>query len=416
MKQLWPPLDSIERQLFEPSDELIRRWMKDPSKLDNEIAEQLRTNALAREKRDAYLSAKATGGIETLDPETIRPRQIPSEIFSLIKRRQQSAQANFSHTPSPGQIRLIESLIGPHGSTGIDLANPLAVLLVEPTEHPSVWYGFGVSGETDYAGYWDMLLEGEVDTPFDPMAGMIQVWNPTYLYLSSSTDLILAQLSDHRMIALQSLSREYLLGEETDPADADPGVHIVRWIDGYRVLTGSPLGGQDDPRVRYQQLYQATFETVSTIAKSLFVDLQHAESRTDALDTASNPLLNQLGNNIRQWADKLNLTWEPTPALATAMSGNRVSQSRFCLQGQLLFQFVEREVRGVILIEVHLTFVGVTPLKVVPIENTVELPGYELTQDSPNSIITFSIDTQGEIAVSGDALSFVIPITPITPV
>lgn len=414
MKQLWPPIDSIERQLYGPSEGIVRRWIDDSSDLDDEILAQLSNNPLAMEQREAYLSARKVGGLESIDPGTIQPRKMPSELLSLIQRRQKSAKHNYSPTPLPGQIRLIESLIGPDGATGIDLAYPLAFLLLEPAENPSVWYGYAVSGETDYAGYWDMLLEDEVDTPFDPMAGMIQVWNPTYLYLTRSTERILAQLSDRRLQALQSIAREYLVGEETDPADADPGVHSVRWIDGHRVLTGSPLGGLDDPRVRYQQLYHATFETVSAIARNI-IDAQLAEKRTDILGTERESLLGQLGNNIRHWADKLKLTWEPAPELALAMSSDQVSESRFCLQDQLIFQFVEREVREDFLIEVHVTLIGEAPIRITPIENNVELPGYELTQESPHSIVTFSITDQGEIAVSSGDLSLVIPITPLNP-
>ena len=65
MKQLWPPNKVIERKMFEPSDQLIKHWVEEPSSLDKDLIIDLENNVLACEKRRAYLSARTDSMVST---------------------------------------------------------------------------------------------------------------------------------------------------------------------------------------------------------------------------------------------------------------------------------------------------------------------------------------------------------------
>ena len=417
MKQLWPPNKVIERKLFEPSDQLIKHWVEEPSCLDKDLVIDLENNVLACEKRRAYLSARTASMVENIDPANISTRKMPAELASVLQRRRDASRADFPSEPKPGQIRLIEHLIGPDGPTGIDLANPLAVLLFEPTENPEIWYGYGVSPETDYAGYWDLVLEDGVDTPFDPMAGMVQVWNPVHVLLSSSTKRVLAQLSDERLGALSSLVHEYLFGDETNPTDADPGTLALRWLDGHRLLTGTPLGGKDDPRFRYQQLYHTTFEAVRVTARELLHEFEDKEVPVEESVPEHANWLDQLAARVGKWADEFQLSWTHAPDVAIAMSAetrSRGIEHKYNLNNRLLMKFVLRQVEQSELVEVHLTLLGKEPLTVTPSEDGLDLPAHELSTSSPETVFTFLLDTQSVITVKDEGYELVIPITPIS--
>ncbi|MBV5332043.1 hypothetical protein JZU54_00285, partial [bacterium] len=63
------------------------------------------------------------------------------------------------------------------------------VLLDSSTEVPVIWHGWLVSAETDYAGWWDFVLQ-EQDAPFDPEAAMVHLWNPVQLYLPMASRVV----------------------------------------------------------------------------------------------------------------------------------------------------------------------------------------------------------------------------------
>jgi hypothetical protein len=108
--------------------------------------------------------------------------------------------------------------------------------------------------ETDYCGYWDLLL-GPEDEPCDPLAGMVQVWNRVHVYLPS-TSIVLGQLSAGRLDAVRALFDELLDPDEQDPSLAQPGVTVTRKTQGgHQVRTGTPLGTEADPRWGYADLF-----------------------------------------------------------------------------------------------------------------------------------------------------------------
>jgi len=189
MKTLWPPLALLETELFSPSDALIERW-RSGAELPVDLQRALDADPDAHVRRTALETALSTDP-EIGDAAPVPP--MPPDVQAMIRQRVASRQATFSRLPTSGQIVRMDEVRGPNGSLHWDLPRPLTVLLVEPTTTRQVWYGWLVTAESDYAGYWDLLL-GAADEPCDPLARMVQLWNPVHVYLPS-VSRVLAELT-----------------------------------------------------------------------------------------------------------------------------------------------------------------------------------------------------------------------------
>lgn len=280
MRTLQPPLATIERDLFKPSDALILRWTQGET-LPLDVAESLAADTDARARR-ADLEQAAT---EVLDIDFNRPSPtLPTALRARIQRRVAARNATFDPTPQPGQIVRIDDV----GGAGVGLAHPLAALLAEPTADPQHWSGWLVAAEVDYAGPWDVLL-GPDDEPCDPLARVVQVWNPVQLDPALASR-VLAQLSPARLAAVQALAAAYASGVQPTADSATRSVW-ARQIGGYHFLTGTPLSSADDPRHRYQQLY-------TRVAQTFFSLPAHSDQR-------SANVLTQLADWLRDWAGRV---------------------------------------------------------------------------------------------------------------
>jgi hypothetical protein len=234
MRPLSPPLKVIENNLLMPSENLLLPSANnDPVKPD-EITED---NA------------------PPLPPflkELVRQRIAASDKYASLKK------------PSSGQILRIDKIVGPKGPIDSDLAHPLAVLINKQTENENVWSGWIVSPDTDYATHWDMLLERPEDEPFDPFAGMIQIWNPVQIYLPSYAP-VLAALKPERLQAVRALAKEFDTDPDLDLSLSHPGQIAPRTTyEGFSILTGTPIGN-DDPRKRYQEIYHTAAERLQKV-------------------------------------------------------------------------------------------------------------------------------------------------------
>jgi len=263
MRPLHPPLKIIEDHLFMPSENLLLRWANNDPSLSQETINALENDPVAR---DLYADLKNPSQATVIEKKEIKVPPLSPFLKELIEQRIAAREHYASvSAPSPGQIVLIDEIVGPEGAIDWDLPNPLAVLIDEPTKN--VWYGWIVASETDYASHWDMLLEPE-DQPFDPLAGMIQIWNPVHVYLPPEVS-VLAVLKPERLKAVHALAVEFVSGAEPDTSLSCPG-HIAprETVGGYSILTGSPLGGADDPRHHYRKLYHRATEVLREVARS----------------------------------------------------------------------------------------------------------------------------------------------------
>jgi hypothetical protein len=253
MTQLSPSLDLLKSAYLAPSDRLLLRWAEEDPDLPPRLRAALEADPEARARRDRLVEACKL----PLEITQVPPPAMPEPLVEMNRRRQASRAAKFPPKPAPGQILRIDEVHGPDGPLDVDLPRPLAVLLDEPDpEDPDgqVWSGWMVSPETEYRGYWDLLL-GPEDEPCDPLAGMVQAWNPVHIYLPS-TGIVLGQLSAERLDAVRALFDELLGPDEQDPSLAQPGVTVTRKIQGgHEVRTGTPLGTEADPRWGYADLF-----------------------------------------------------------------------------------------------------------------------------------------------------------------
>jgi hypothetical protein len=262
MRRLAPSLSVIESNLFDPSTALVRRWSEGDASLSSETRAALEQDSFARTLRDDF---EATTADNSADVSTQGDSTIPADFAEAVRLRVANVERRLSAQPRPGLILAVREAMGREGPLGWDLSQPLAVLLSEPTEHPDVWYSWVMSWETDYATWWDVLLEKD-DEPYDPSAAMVQVWNPVHLYLPSAGEP-LGELSEDRLDAVRAVADD-LAVDHPDPAEADPGTLVQRVATGgYPVLTGSPLGDDSDPRHRYHALYFEAAGFVREVAR-----------------------------------------------------------------------------------------------------------------------------------------------------
>lgn len=335
MRALVPSLTEIERILFRASDALLARIATGDQTVPADLQRAVEADADAvrtiEELRDAYVASSSP------DPKAESASvAIPPHIADLIRRRVAASPEHFSPVPIPGQILSVERVVGPEGDMGWDLSRPLAVMIESPSisddgvENPEIWYGWMVSPETDYATYWDFVLSDE-DEPFDPLAGMVQIWNPVYVYLKS-TSRVLGQLRAERLTTVRELANEYLIGSEPDVNDARPGMVAMRTTLGGRcLLTGTPLSGPDDPRWRYQELYHDAAEAIREPARIA------AEIRSPP------PLWQQLVNAIAAWAFQLDIIFRQRPLAAATMGSDEDSAlMEYVLAERVTLRFIER--------------------------------------------------------------------------
>ncbi|MDG4584591.1 MAG: hypothetical protein P9E67_11000 [Candidatus Competibacter sp.] len=306
MRKLWPPLTLIENELFAPSAALIQRWRDDVA--PPELAAALTQDQEAPARREALEQADR---MNFAPGDDIPVPPIPDALRDRIRRRVVVRQTAFSPIPTAGQILRIDEVIGPAGPLDLNLPRPLAVLIAAPTTR-NVWWGWLVApgSETDYATFYDLLL-GPEDEPCDPLAGMVQLWNPVHVYLPS-TSRVLAELKPERMAAVRALDAECATMPPPETISPQPGEILVRQVGAYTVRTGTPYGDAQDPRLRYQTLYEIVADDAVKAPAKL------------AVAAARSPL-EQVLDALRDWATDVGALLEPYTPVARSMAGTTVA-------------------------------------------------------------------------------------------
>jgi hypothetical protein len=232
MIKLTPSITAIYHSLFAPSYDLVKTWAEQPQRLDSTIIKKLDASALAQQEKQAYLHSKipAEGSKEndiitelfTATSNNNPPPQdasIPDAIRQLIQQRNQAALHTFSQSPCEGMIILVGKGDGSGKDLELAMASPLVVILDKKSRHKNVWNAWMVAKETDYATDWDMVFDPHNDAPLDPLAGMVQVWNPLQINVSLIGKPI-GELTTERLTKLRNLANHYkknaALTEDTD--------------------------------------------------------------------------------------------------------------------------------------------------------------------------------------------------------
>lgn len=179
--------------------------------------------------------------------------RVPAHLVAKIRQRVACQAQGWPLRPEPGLIvRVDEVPADPPGFGQRALSQPLVVLLSAP-KGKDLWDGWLMGWETDYASHRDLLLEEE-DEPYDPLAAMVQTWNPVTLYWPSAS-AVLGRLRPERLAAVRELAEEDDAGGASFDKARPGGLLLRTTKSGHLVLTGTPLGDRSDPRWRYRDLY-----------------------------------------------------------------------------------------------------------------------------------------------------------------
>lgn len=239
---LYPPLDRIRRELFENGN--VGRQVVDT----------------VEEEHNPTLDALAE-------------QPLPPFILDLIRRRSDARQAYPAAPLAAGQIRALSSIPANPGKSR-ELERVCGVLLGAHIGGKR-WSGWLVAQEVDYATDRDLVIEEE-DGPADPVAGMVQTWNPVQVALSGD-EPILGKLTPLRLAAVMALADVQRTEGDVRP---QPGkIHGWDLEKGIVVLTGTPLGGTNDPRHEYRALYQRLAEEIAAACEMQGMHKSASESR-----------------------------------------------------------------------------------------------------------------------------------------
>ena len=306
---LFPPIEQIEHRLLGISEGLMEAT--DRGEMSPDIAEAVRRSPEWMAYQSDIRGDRSTPSTGDFQP----PPVVPYPIRDLIARRVAANSLASLSLPAPGQIVSVEKIVTPQpAQLDAVMRVPLHVLLDAPAEAPAVWHGWLVSAETDYAGWWDFVLQ-EQDLPFDPEAAMVQLWNPVRLYLPMAARVV-GRLSPARLQSVRSLAADFALGETPPDKVVWSGRVSSRLTSaGLRVTTGSALGDDDDTRHSYQQLNIAAAEAIREPARL-------------ALRTLAEIPAGREGNLLRRLiaaAGRAAAILLPEPRVAVAMSGDNAS-------------------------------------------------------------------------------------------
>ena len=260
-RPLSPSIESIERRIFGVNPVLIAAVER--GETSKEIAQAvMQSEEWARRAESVTQRSEPVGEASEV--------RLSEHVLELIHRRSDAMKAAESlsgKVPAAGLIVELSEIRTPKsGQLDWVMQVPLYALLDEPDDTPQVWHGWLVSGEPDYASWWDFVLQDQ-DEPFEPFACVIQLWNPVQVYLPMISKAV-SSLSLRRLQAVRALAADFVDGTIPPGVPVWPGRVAVRETsDGVVVATGSPLGGERDPRHRYQYLLHWAAEAVREPAR-----------------------------------------------------------------------------------------------------------------------------------------------------
>lgn len=371
---LYPSLSEIEQRLFAVPDAWLLRLAENDPDVPAELCEAAFSDREVRERIDALREALSDDLLVDAD-EATDMSEPPPFIKTLIAQKVAAAQADFGAFPSPGQMLRLTQLPTPEGRPAdLLIAAPLTVLLDGTASNGRLWHGWMMAQEVQYAGFWDMLLEPE-DEPFDPFCGMVQLWNPITLYLPANFQAnVVGRLNPSRLSAVRALAQEFVQGDPVLP-QSRPGFIAARATEsGLGVVTGSPLGKDDDPRRAYQQCYHHVAELLNAPALAWL----HA--------TATAGILDKLRDGVAAaWRELTGILPQAVPPVAHAMHGEMdMTQIGLALRDDL-FLFLSQSEAG---IDLSLTYRGDARVAATIIDGGEETRSAIL--DRNNAILEYS--------------------------
>jgi hypothetical protein len=306
-RPLDPSLEDLEHRLFGVTDVLIDAVER------NQVPEAIAKSVRKSEEWTARSAPALLVDNQQPDlPIDVTEIRMPDFLADMIRREVEAREAMRvagAQVPASGVIVEMTQIRTPReGQLDWFMQTPLYALLDVEAEGKEIWHGWLVSGEPDYASWWDFVLQEE-DRPFTPQASVVQVWNPVRIYLPMITRVV-SCLSPYRLQAVRALAAEFVGGVIPSDVRVWPGRVAARdTLGGLRVATGSPLGDGHDPRHRYQHLLFHAAEAVRAPARLALAESVRAPSARSAIL-----------DRLRAWVQIPNAGLALAPRVAGAMS------------------------------------------------------------------------------------------------
>ena len=380
---LYPPLNSIEQRLFAVPDDLLLRLAQDDASVPDSLRRAVLADNEALEKVTTLRDALNEEFSDDLEETTPLPEP-PAFIKTLIRHKVAASRADFGRFPEAGQLIQLMQLPTPSGiAADLLFAAPLVALLDAQDKTSRVWHGWLVAQEVQYAGFWDLLLQPE-DEPFDPLCGMVQIWNPVQLYLPDDFKTkTLGRLSAARMLAVRALALEYVQGDPVMPRSRPGFIAMRSTLNDFSIVTGTPLGSDSDPRHAYQHCYHHVAELLNEPVRAW---------QDDSVTTFADKLKALCAAIADAWHQATDNWPQPVAPVAHAMSGQtRENVLALALRDDLQLTVMQVDER----IDLTLVYRGNVPLNVIVIDDGEQARSTTLDADMP------SLDYSG-LAINAD--------------
>lgn len=228
-----------------------------------------------------------------------------------------------------GQIRWVNGLDLDEPESEFRTTMPLLVLLDQMRDADSaepVWNGWVASRHAEFAGWWDMVLQGDA-VPRD--VAMVQCWNRVSV-AGVHLGRTLYQLTPAEHAAACAVWDEYV-GSAPEEAESEWSESVVGYLQpretlgGIVVVTGTPLASESDVRLTFESLTRRAGGVVTSACRALV-------QRSSSVERSS------VTTKLRGLLDKgraavLELRpFSPGAKLGRATASSRAS--RFKLKGQ----------------------------------------------------------------------------------
>ncbi len=367
---LFPPLSVIHERLFGLPDDELLALAENRSNLP-EATRQAALNDKHINERVMALRAQLAQD-DTPDPIENAGATPPEFIQQLIAQKVATRLSLSDLTPAAGVMIQMNQLFDALGQPlDVQFAAPFTVLL-NRQDHPyEAWHGWLVSPDTDYAGFWDFVLQDE-DRPFDPVCGMVQLWNPIQLFVPKSFKYdVVGQLSPERLQALRALAVEFVQGSESQPQPKPGRVALRSTYHDYPVVTGTPLG-TNDPRLAYQADYHHAAQVLNAPVRAEVYQTQ--ESWQQGLQGLIESIQNAWHQATGDWV-------QPQQPVAYAMSDSESSHQILDLREDLRLEVLEQDDE----FKLTLRYDGTEPLTVRWLEADEVIESTTLSPEDPTT-------------------------------
>lgn len=257
-------LRAVALDLFGPSDEVLLQLVRDGDSYFQTLPGEMQ--ALLREEPYKTRLAVLTEAVAWADNEY--GEESAQETAMLLRRPAEVVD------PTAGEIRWVTGVDVDNPESTVRLSAPLRVLLDEERtpddDGPSAraWHGWVVSPHPQFAGWWDVVLQGD-EVP--ATSAMVQAWNRVTVAQAhlGQLDYVVPPLD---LRAVRAVWDEFVSGNQGNDAaeqSAQVGIQTRTTLGGLEIVCGSPRSGPLDQKSTFDSLTRRAGHAVTSACISL---------------------------------------------------------------------------------------------------------------------------------------------------